>query len=307
MLRSIPGLVLMSLLFGSCAGTQQLGQVRDDVYYLPSTAPPVASTETAPMEEIQQPVDDYYDPNAASESSNSNDFYDMTYNDPYYYNYGRFGFNANMGWQSGWGGPGWGMGMGWGSGYYPWYSVNVGWGSPYYPWGHPYGWNAPWGWNDPWYGYGYGGYYGPYGSCYCCYTPIIIGGSSGMIYGHRPSVNGGGVASTNGSGNGEVRSSFRDPVGLAPHVMERGTMSTRTDRTGVNESTRSSTFGTSSERPSGQRPSSSGRGSTMERSNNGGSDRGGSFSSPRSIGGGGNSGGGSGGGGSRSGGGGRPR
>lgn len=301
----------MNLLFGSCASTQQVGQVRDDVYYLPSAAPPVAIVEEPPIEEPQNPADDYYDPNASSEYSGSSEFYDMTYNDPYYYNYGRFGFNASMGWQSGWSGPGWGMGMGWGSGYNPWYSINFGWGSPYYPgWGYPY-YGSPWGWNDPWYGYGYGGYYGPYGPCYCCYTPIIIGGSSGVVYGHRPSVNGGGMASTNVAGNGEVRASFRDPVGLNPGIMQRGGILGRTDDQEMSgtkpQNTRPNTISRPAERTSGKRPSNNNDRGSMERSNNGGSDRSGSFSSPRSIGGGGNSVGGSSGGGSRTGGGGRPR
>ncbi|MEO8590560.1 MAG: hypothetical protein ABI432_14380 [Flavobacteriales bacterium] len=318
MLRSVPGLLLISVLLASCGSVQPVAQVRDDVYFLPSLAPPPpVLTESAATEEPAPPTDDYYDPNATTdEQAQSRDFYDMTYNDPYYYNYGRFGFGTGLGWQSGWNGPGWGMGMGWGSGWNnSWYNMSLGWGSPYYggygAWGSPYyGGSSPWGWNDPYYGgYGYGNYYSPYGNCSCCYTPVIIGGSSGVVVGHRPSMNGGGGSRP---GNpGQVRATFRDPVRLASgsglDQFNRGTDRQTLSAPARNSDRSNGGSASPTTRPSGKRPSVGsdhlGReaSGTKERSG----DHLGVGSSPSPSGGGGS--GGSTGGGSRSGGGGRPR
>ncbi len=309
---------------------QQAAQVRDDVYFLPSQAPPpVAVVEETPAEEPAKPADDYYDAGSAAQANGTGNYYDMAYNDPYYYNYGRFGFGSGMGWQTGWNGPGWGMGMGWGSGMGWSTSLSFGWGSPYYGgyggWGSPYGgygyggWGnpyyggySPWGWNDPWNSYGYGNYYGPCGNCYGCYSPIIVGGSSsGVVVGHRPSVNGSGMATAGTVG--QARASFRDPVGLNP-TLESGYSSGRSGRSITNTPSRQigrpdQSFGRPAERPSGNRPAIGtdrpARQRTTPQERNGGSDR--SISSPSRSGGGGNSGGGNSGGGSRSGGGGRPR
>ena len=228
---------MLAMLAVSCGSLEPTASVRDDVYFMPSEAPPAATASTdagtegtdvgAGQPKSQPEGYDYYDP-ATAETYSQRNYYDMAYNDPYYYNYGRFGFGGSMGYMSGWNGPGWGggmgmgygypMGSGWsmsvgygyGSGFYdPWYG---GWGNPY--WNRPYGY-SPWGWNDPYMGgYGWGNYYGPYGNCYGCYVPVVIGGSSGVVVGHRPSVTSGNT----GSGGGTVaqQRSFRDPVGLTP-------------------------------------------------------------------------------------------
>lgn len=349
----IQALLLVAITASSCTTMRTASDVRDDVYYMPSEAPALATTAPAAPVEPERTViqDDYYDDGAAKQYGPvGGNFYDAAYNDPYYYNTGRFGFGMGtgmMGWQTGWNGPGWGMGMGygWGGGWSMgfgygtgWYDPfwGPGWGSPYWGWGRPWGWNRPWGWGgwgspwyDPWYGgYGYGGpYMGPYGGSYC-YNPVVVGGSSGVVVGHRPSTNGGG-ASGQGGGGTRPQMQLRDPVGLVrPETnrasgtlpQDRGSIAGPTeifsrpaerpiDRGGINRppqerpvtrtpgSTRESRPNRSYERGSGN-PS---RGSGVERG--GGYDRGGSGGGSR---GGGNSGGGSGGG-SRGGGGGRPR
>jgi uncharacterized membrane protein YgcG len=238
----------LAILLSACATMQPTAGVRDDVYFMPSDAPAQAATPRQQQQERQQQqqaqTDDYYDPGTASNYATPRSYYDMAYNDPYYYNYGRFGFGGGMGmgmgmgmgtmgWQSGWGGPGWGMGMGygWGSGmgmgmYDPWMM-----GGMYDPWmmggmgmgmrpGMGMGMGMrPWGMYDPWMGgYGWGNYYGPYGNCFACYSPVIVGGSSGVVVGHRPSS---GRTGTTGPGGPvhqprSMQSSFRDPVGLTP-------------------------------------------------------------------------------------------
>jgi hypothetical protein len=247
-LRTTIMLLIPGTFLASCGSMQQTTQVRDDVYFMPSSAPPPAATASrqAPAGDEQIPMDDYYDPGTSSQFNDHRNYYDMAYNDPYYYNYGRFGFNAGMGmgmgmgmmgWQSGWGGPGWGMGMGWGMG--PsmgmgWGmggmgmgmgGMGMGWGNPWSPWHQPWGWNSPWGWNrpmgfspwgwnDPFYGYGYGNYHGPYGNCFSCYSPVVIGASNTVV-GHRPSLTGGSAGNT-GQGGADLRPrmNVRNPVGL---------------------------------------------------------------------------------------------
>ncbi len=236
-----PLLVAFVLILGSCTTTQPLGQHDDDVYFMPSTAkaaPAVQTPEPTTSEpETEAPAnDDYYDPDAAAASGTQRGYYDMAYNDPHYYNYGRFGFGSGMGWQNGWNGPGWGMGMGWGYGEW-----NNGWNDPWGGYGGwHYGGNNGWyhggynGWGNPGYGgwgtggyngwgyggytgwgnwdYGYGSYWGPYGPCRTCYVPVIIGGNSNSYVGHRPPSN---RSSNSGSGGSYPRMA-RDPIGLAP-------------------------------------------------------------------------------------------
>ncbi len=233
----------LGLLLASCASMRDTASVRDDVYYLPSREPAVAAAPVQPRSsqspaQQDQVADDYYDQRTSRDLGTDRNYYDMAYNDPYYYNYGRFGFGSGMGmmgWQTGWAGPGWGMGMGYGTGwggpgmgsgwnmslgyglgggyYDPWYG---GWGYPY----HMNAWNRPWGmapWRDPWMGgYGWGNYYGPYGNCYACYAPVVVGGSSGVSVGHRPSLSGGGGSSGAGTVHQPRSAVFRDPVGLTP-------------------------------------------------------------------------------------------
>lgn len=245
----------IAVLLGSCASMRDTAMVRDDVYDIPSRQAKVAAAP-APRNDRdgRKPhPDDYYDSGEAQAYGSTRGWYDMAYNDPHFYNYGRFGFGSGMGmgmgmgpgmgmmgWQSGWSGPGWGMGMGWGND--PWMSMNHGWGGGgfYNPWGwndpwmwnRPMGWNSPWGmnagwgWNRPWGGnawnpycsggWGYGGYMGPWGNCYSCYSPMVIGGSSSnTVFGRRPSVSSGGGTRPGGS-PGQQRLVVRDPVGLTP-------------------------------------------------------------------------------------------
>lgn len=253
------GWMAMALVLVSCGSMEPLTQVRDDVYFSPSQAPVMASTQE-PLRpenpESMEIVEDYFDAGTSEQLGTSRSFYDVAYNDPFYYNQGRFGFGmgmgmGSMGWQSGWNGPGWGMGMGWGMG--PSWGMNMGWGNsmgwgnpfgwydpwcPFNPWSpwnrpmgwnNPWGWNRPWGWNDPWMmnggwgmpgwgmgGWGMGNYWGPWGNCLNCYAPVIVGGSSNTYVGHRPSM---------GSANGRTgatgttyqpRMPLRDPISLDP-------------------------------------------------------------------------------------------
>ncbi|HRH68242.1 MAG TPA: hypothetical protein PLB89_01925 [Flavobacteriales bacterium] len=231
--RPLAYLAALCLLATSCATMQPTADVRDDVYFLPSMEPVTASV--VPMDHAQdgipaeQPTDDYFDAATSNELEADRSYYDMTYNDPYYYNYGRFGFDAGIsGYQTGWNGPGWGMSMGygygsgncWGSGYGTSMAWSVGWNSNYY---NPYGPYSSFGTCDPYYsgyncygyngGYGYGNYQGPYGSCYACYTPVIVGGTSNVVVGHRPSMGSGGGMRTS---PGTSRTTLRDPIRLAP-------------------------------------------------------------------------------------------
>lgn len=230
--------VLCMFLMASCASMQPTAQRTDDVYYLPSQAPmevpEAAEAETPQQAQPTATSDDYYDANAAQQYNGQGNYYDMAYNDPYYYSYGRFGFGNGLGWQSGWNGPGWGMGMSWGYGsgvYSGWYRPTYWDMYGMYNWnsfGYGQGWNQ-WAWyNDPYYyngygsygyGNGYGNYWGPWGNCGCGYTPIVIGGSSNTLVGHRPSLSG---SSTASHGVYQNRSMYRDPIGLTGSTPNRG-------------------------------------------------------------------------------------
>lgn len=260
--RTLLALLPMVLFAASC-GTMRstTTSVDDDVYFMPSTAPVLASTDRgAPVETpaVEQPVtDDYFSEDASRSLSTNGGYYDMAYNDPYYYNYGRFGFNTGpMGWQTGWNGPGWGGGMGWGGGWNSgwgngWntgWNVGLGWGwgyggGIYSGWWRPNWAYDPWGWNNWGYGwgggYGYGNYYGPWGSCYSCYTPVVIGDGgwgSTVVAPRRPLG-----AGNTGTAYGTRRVPVRNPVGLAPAPTNRAAMTrnrgTAVDRS-VNEPTK---------------------------------------------------------------------
>jgi hypothetical protein len=270
--------VLVGTVLSSCAGTREGVVVRDDVYYAPGQAPPVVDVAPPLSEATQQPAaapDDYFNPGeSAAAVPGSSGYYDVTYNDPYYYNYDRFGFdptwNMNVGMGMGmgpWGGmSGWslGFGTGWGTG---------GWGSPWgMPfWGSPWGWNGawnmspwnspwgwdPWGWNNPWnagwgMGWGYGPYFGHWGSCMTCYYPTMIGAGSCAYYGPRPGM-GGGTARPVKSAGGLTP---RDPVGLTRPSSTRPATTTQGQRPSSN--------GTLS-RPLGGQPSGTRGSSTQER------------------------------------------
>lgn len=162
----------------------------------------------------------------------------MTYNDPYYYNYGRFGFNQGI--SSGWNsmGMGMGIGIGYGSGFGSSFGYGSGfggmYGNPYSgfnnnPWGPGYGYYNPW--NSGAYGYGgYGGYgsyyggsgyYGPYGGYGSGYVPVTYGDAPRTtVVNHRPSI---------GSGSGSrssiepgTRTNTRNMIGLGSGYRPEG-------------------------------------------------------------------------------------
>ena len=265
-MRTILVPALIGLVLASCGGSRQTVSTSDDIYFAPSKAvaavPAKTKAKDRPVEEEAAPQakDDYYDAGTAQQYAQPRGFYDMTYNDPYYYNYGRFGFNSGYGsglaFQSGWFmGPGgyanqWGYGTGVYSG---WFRPGISFGMNY---GYPYndGWNQFAWYNDPYYigygngfgggygygsGYGYGNYYGPYGHC-PYYSPIVIGGSSNTVVGHRPSIGSRNGASTPGGTVGSTRAQFRDPVGLMPSV-DRNTGRSITSTPNVRDGSRGTT------------------------------------------------------------------
>lgn len=319
-LRTTP-IVAAALLLASCS-VQRTAQQSDDVYYVPSDVPMATTTEPAEsVAPVAAATDDYYDTNASQQNSDPGGYYNMAYNDPYYYNYGRFGFGGGLASQNGWMMNGWGQPVQWGYGtgvYSGWYggggwTLGLGWGwgnSGWGGWNHSWGGYSPWGWNDPWYngwgyggygyggnGYGYGNYYGPYGGCSCCYTPIIVGGSSNVVVAHRPSF---GNNASGVGGNYQRRMSFNDPIGLTP--TERTVNGRTNGQNPVRTTARSgisvpSTTGARGERPILQRPTerqpnqrpNTDRTRNTERQvpahRGGGSDRGGGSASPSRSGG----------------------
>lgn len=240
----VPIVALTVLLLASCASTAPTARVSDDVYQRPDGRALAGGTSTAPAGTGQ---DEYYDPATAS-SLTERSYYDMAYNDPYYYNYGRFGFGATMGtWGSGWnmnygwGTPGWGM-NGWNMSMGMGYGMGWGWNDPFY---RPMG---AWGWNDPFYNpyWGWGGvgpYYGWGGSCWGCYQPIVYCGNTS--YQHRPGLMGGAGAP---GATGQQRQG-RDPAGLIAPPRQ----STSDPRWGVGRSVPTNSSRPSMERNSGSR------------------------------------------------------
>lgn len=216
-MRTIAPLLAVALMATACGSMQTTTQVRDDVYDIPErnvvTAASGAANAPAANGLPDDFVEDYYDPTDPVNSDlgygADRSYHDITYNDPQYYNYDRFGFNTGSGvW-----GPSFGMGMDQG-----WPGMNGGmWGNPY--WNNSYmsgygAWGSPWygsGWNMgmsmnwgyPYYGFPpyYGGYY-PYGGFYpygmyspygpaCCVGCGSYYGNTG-VYQHRPTLGGGG-------------------------------------------------------------------------------------------------------------------
>ncbi len=308
-----PALIAVIAL-SACGSTKDAAtgstHVRDDVYYMPSSAPPPVAKAATPAQANN--ADDYYDPAQAGAYNDPRGFYDMAYNDPHYYNYGRFGFGMGVGvglGSMGWYNPMGGLHYGWGMYHQPyWYDGYYG------PWGRPWWmYNMGPGYYSMYDPYGVGPYYGPWGSCYGCYTPVMIGDWGGnTVTGHRPSLN-----SWNGPGSpgpgGDRQAMVRNPISLDRGVraaayapssegsrrMQSGTFTGREVAQPLNGGRhgRTSTFDGGNRRHDQPRPS-----STAPRG--GGFDRGGS----PSLGSGSRSGGGgSAPGGGRSGGGGRPR
>lgn len=221
--------LLPLLLLSACGTLQHTAMSGDDVYDIPDQSALAASTP-AEQSAPEPPIaghEDYYNDADARNSTVYRDYYDLTYNDPYYYNYGRFGFGTGLGNY----GPGWGMGLsygwpttfgsmsigyGWGSlpyGYDPYWSNSwmSGYGyQPFYGYG-PYGYYGygQYGYGYGGYGMGYGPYQGPWGGCYGCYEPIGYGTT---VYSHRPSM-----SSVTGSTNSAApRMAARNPASLLP-------------------------------------------------------------------------------------------
>lgn len=226
------------LLLVACGSLRETATVRDDVYDIPDRTL-VASV--APVTPEPAKEEEYYDPGQASRYA-SGTYADRTYNDPYYYNYSRFGFGyGNFGGYSGMG-----IGMGWNSGYgnNSWFNSPTGWYDPYWgnSWqsgygmygGSPYGgyynpWNPgydPYGWGQPYYG-GYSPFYGGYNPYMGGYPPYcgggyVIGGWNGsgssVVVGHRPGMSG---SASFGSSSMAPRSSRTVPGLLTPALSAR--------------------------------------------------------------------------------------
>lgn len=221
--------LLLILLLSACGTLRETSGIADDVYDIPDRQAMAATAAAKQEQRSTQTPDseqDYYSPEASRMANSADrDYYDMAYNDPYYYNYGRFGFGSGIGAF----GPSYGMGLsyGWPTSFG---SMSIGYGIGY---GGGYGYDPYWGnsWMsgygyDPYgyygygnYGYGYGGYgmgYGPYqgplGGCYGCYEPV---GYTNTVYGHRNSVASGGSV-----GNNAVATprSMRNPAALLPEA-----------------------------------------------------------------------------------------
>ena len=205
-------LLPLLLLLSACSTLRDSASVNDGVYDIPEPRA-IASTGTGDGEgQTQSNVDDYYDSIEATRSNDSyRDYYDMTYNDPYYYNYGRFGFGSGIGgygpaysmgfsygWPTSFGSMSVGYGMGYGS------TWNSGWGPGY---GYdPYGYYSSMGYG---YGYGYGPYQNAWGSCVGCYEPTSY---TPVVYSHRPSMNTG--SSTSGPTPSVAPRMMRNPASL---------------------------------------------------------------------------------------------
>lgn len=295
------------LLLSACGALRETAAVQDDVYDVPDRQALAAAAASQPQDRQDSDASDaYYDPQQSrSAGVAGTDYYNMAYNDPYYYNYGRFGFGTGIGsygpsmgmgmsygWPTSFGSMSVGYGMGYGyGGYNPYWSNSWMSGYGYTPYS-PYGYGNPYGYYGYGnYGYGYGGYgmgYGPYqgpwGGCYSCYEPIW---NNNVVYSHRPSMAGG----TAGSGSTTnaprmMRNSpglLQEPVRTAPlgRVEDQGPQRYSPGRTNDMRPARTAT----------PQPAMPGRTPTMETRPSRSFDRGGDFSPSRSFGGGGGGGG----------------
>jgi hypothetical protein len=223
-------------LMSACGTMEPVAQYPDDVYSTASQRSLKNRKVAAVDTEHTAASDDYYNADEAKRNTGSA-YYDQAYNDPYYYNYGRFSFGTGLAFRHGWFMAPTGQMMGWGYGtgvYSGWsgYGLSTAYGVR--PWGLL---NSPWGWYDPWYGWssfggyngygnygygsswggygGYGSYYGPYGACYTCYTPVVIGGSTEMLVRHRTRLGQSGQATGT---DFRPRMSYRDPISLTPNL-----------------------------------------------------------------------------------------
>lgn len=227
-------IITLSMLLAACSTLRDTASAVDDVYDIPDrTALAEKRAAADRVAEAPRESQDYYDPAESQRTGVSRDYYDMAYNDPYYYNYGRFGFGGNVGgfgpnmgmglsygWPTSFGSMGLYYGSGTGMyGYNPYWSNSWMSGYGYWPSNYGYGYdpygyygygNYGPGWGG--YGMGYGPYYSPLGRCYGCYEPISYGNT---VYMHRPSLSGGSTA------NGDTRAPRmgRNPASLMPSVM----------------------------------------------------------------------------------------
>lgn len=205
-MKPLPLLLLGLLGLSACSTLRETAVATDDVYDVPDRSVVTQTRTAARGEATNEANDDYYNPAESERLAQRRDYYDLTYNDPYYYNYGRFGFGAGV---SSFG-PSYGMGIGYGwptsfgsmsvyygsglAGYNPYWgnSWMSGYGyspygySPYDPFGY-YGYGR-YGMGYGGYGMGYGPYYSPWGRCFGCYEPV---GYNNIAYGHRPSMSAG--------------------------------------------------------------------------------------------------------------------
>ena len=290
-MRTVSFPIIVLLLLSACGSMQETVYVPDDVYDIRERPVLAATAGDEQLADNEAGTDDYYNPDEARTSSVADrDYYDMTYNDPYYYNYGRFGFGAGVdnygpsygmgmsyGWPTSFGSMNVEYGYGGGYGYNP-YGVN-GWmnGYGYNPYGYyGYGNYGP-GYGG--YGMGYGPYQGPMGGCYSCYEP----GYSTVVYSHRPSTTSG---SFNTNSPTEVRMK-RNPVGLIPVASPSRNSTNRNARPTTAQPDRTTSPNTRSKtttRETESRPSriwDSGGSSSPSRSGGSNSGSGGQISSPR--------------------------
>ena len=218
------------LLFASCSSLRETASTADDVYDIPDRQAMAAKAAADRPAQAQNTSEDYYDPaESANANSRSEEYYNMTYNDPYYYNYGRFGFgtgigsygpNLGMGMSYGWPTSFGSMSVGYGTGYGAGYGYNPYWGNSwmsgygYSPYGYnPYGYYGygNYGAGYGGYGMGYGPYQGPWGGCYGCYEPS---GYGSVVYSHRPSMSSGSMSTTSPS----APRMMRNPASLMPNA-----------------------------------------------------------------------------------------
>ncbi len=229
-MKPLAYIIPIALSLTACSTLRDGTAATDDVYDIPDrTVVATARTASGTSTEAPKPNDDYYDPAESKRAGTGRDYYDMAYNDPYYYNYGRFGFGAGI---SSFG-PSYGMGLsyGWPTSFgsmslyygtgYGLYGYNPYWGNSwmsgygYWPsyYGYdPYGYYGYGNYGPGWggYGMGYGPYYGPWGRCYSCYEPV----GYGSVYSHRPSM--AGKASGQPGTGAAPTMMMRNPAGLMP-------------------------------------------------------------------------------------------
>ena len=238
--RILYALIPIGVLMGSCASTRDTAGSNDGVYFTPSSKPLAVATTAAPVPAPASATVDYYDAKTSQQLGANRDYYDMAYNDPYYYNYGRFGFNQGLssGWNSmGYGiGMGMGIGMGYGSGFGSSFGYGSGFGGMY---GNPYSgfnnslWGPGYGYYNPWNngGFGYGGYggygsyyggsgyYGPYGGYGSGYVPVTYGDvPRNTVVNHRPSIGSGSRSSIEPG----TRAGTRNLIGLGSGYRTEG-------------------------------------------------------------------------------------